>query len=96
MSYVTSSVRDIANHLQDNHGENERCQFCDFEAATHEAMVDHRNEKHEDLLNQLEFQQKFVTESFDLFRNEMSDIVKGLILSKCHKTRAVYYKENPS
>ena len=79
--YVTSSVGDIANHFQDNHKEKERCEFCDFEAETHEAMVDHRIEQHEDLglLNQLSFQQKYVNESFDHFRNEMSEVVKGIV-----------------
>ena len=81
---VTNNVGDIVIHFQDNHKKKEKCELCDFEAATHDEITDHRIETHEDfgLLIKLSSQQKLMTQNFDIFRDEMSDIVKELIATQ--------------
>ena len=78
---MAKSVSEIATHVQENHKGIENCEFCEFKADNREDMTDHMIEKHEDLgvLNMLSFQQRYVIYSFDLFKQELTTVIKGLI-----------------
>ena len=79
--FISKSIDDIINHMKKSHKGEEKCEFCDYVAQTRDDMTDHIYTKHEDmgLLNVLAQQQKYVTEGFDLFRDEMSEVLKNLI-----------------
>ena len=66
--------------MKEQHRGRDKCEFCDYIAETREDMTDHIYTKHEDLgiLNMLGQQQKYCTESFDMFKDEMSVVIKSL------------------
>ena len=78
--YISKNLDGIITHMKKEHRGREKCEFCDYIAETREDMTDHIYTKHEDLgiLNMLGQQQKYVTDSFDLFKDEMSGVIKSL------------------
>ena len=78
--FISKSLDDIITHMKEQHRGREKCEFCDYIAETREDMTDHIYTKHEDLgiLNMLGQQQKYCTESFDMFKDEMSVVIKSL------------------
>ena len=80
--FKSDSVSVIKEHVDVNHRTmSPSCLFCDFEANTHEEMSDHITEKHEELgvLKTLAFHQKYVTESFDSFKDELTTVLNNII-----------------
>ena len=80
--YVSKSLEDVINHMKEDHKEKkEKCEFCVFQAESRDEMTDHIYDKHEDMgvLNALAQQQRYVAESFDLFKKELTTVLNGII-----------------